>query len=61
MEALEFSPRLDVSRTIGRRLLAVTPEECAAGLTANLWLLDAAEAAGQDDDAAVRTCSTRYK
>jgi hypothetical protein len=43
MYPLTLSHRLDDARAIARLLLAVAPDECAAGLTAILRLLDAAE------------------
>lgn len=44
MNALTRSHRLDDARAIARLMLAIAPDECAAGLTAILRLLDAAEA-----------------
>ncbi len=43
MDALTRALRLDDARAVAGLLLAVAPEECAAGLAAILRLLDAAE------------------
>jgi hypothetical protein len=58
MSALTLSHRLDDARAIARLLLVVAPDECAAGLTAILRLLDAAENSAAE---AIATLATANK
>ena len=59
MNALTRSHRLDDARAIARLMLAIAPDECAAGLLAILRLLDAAENSGAEASPAVPTILTK--
>jgi hypothetical protein len=56
MDPLTRSHRLEDARAIARLLLAIAPDECAAGLAAILRLLDAAE--GHSPASSTLTTST---